>query len=325
MYLTQALKRAVQINRNEIATQDGERIRTWSESLDRISKLAGAMQNKGFSDNDRAAILSLNSDRYFEALYAAVWAGGIFVPINTRLAPPEIEFWLNDSESSVLFVDKTFAEIIEKSRSEGKIPSVKEIIYMSDGDCPSNMSNYETILEDATKIEDALRCKDDIAGLFYTGGTTGRSKGVMLSHTNLVSNSFNTITALNIPTNARWVHAAPMFHIADVTGAIAITRIAGQHYFIPSFSPEGVLKSMQDYSITDTLLVPTMINMLVHHPDIKKYDLSSLRQITYGASPMPESVIVKAMEVIPECKFTHAYGMTECSPLITSILSPSTA
>jgi len=238
LYLTQALKRAVQINRNEIATQDGERIRTWSESLDRISKLAGAMQNKGFSDNDRAAILSLNSDRYFEALYAAVWAGGIFVPINTRLAPPEIEFWLNDSESSVLFVDKTFADIIEKSRSEGKIPSVKEIIYMSDGDCPSNMSNYETILEDATKIEDALRCKDDIAGLFYTGGTTGRSKGVMLSHTNLVSNSFNTITALNIPTNARWVHAAPMFHIADVTGAIAITHIAGQHYFIPSFSIE---------------------------------------------------------------------------------------
>ena len=98
-------------------------------------------------------------------LYAAVWAGGIFVPINTRLAPPEIEFWLNDSESSLLFVDKTFADIIEKSRSEGKIPSVKEIIYMSDGDCPSNMSNYETILEDATKIEDALRCKDDIAGL----------------------------------------------------------------------------------------------------------------------------------------------------------------
>ena len=303
MYLTQALKRAVQINGKQIATQDGERIRTWSESVNRISKLASALKNLGFSNNDRAAILSLNSDRYFEALYASVWAGGIFVPINTRLAPPEIEFWLNDSESSIIFVDQTFSATIEKSMSEGKIPSVKEIIYMSDG---------------ASQIEDALRCKDDIAGLFYTGGTTGRSKGVMLSHTNLVSNSFNTITALNIPNDARWVHAAPMFHIADVTGAIAITHIAGQHYFIPSYSPEGVLKSIQDYSITDTLLVPTMINMLVHHPDIKKYDLSSLRQITYGASPMPESVIVKAMEVIPECKFTHAYGMTECSPLITS-------
>ena len=318
MYLTQALKRAVQINGKQIATQDGDRVRTWSDCIERISKLAGAMEKLGFSDNDRSAILSLNSDRYFEALYAAVWAGGIFVPINTRLAPPEIEFWLNDSESSILFVDKAFAEIVEKLRSQEKIPSVKEVVYMSDGDCPKNMHNYENILQEASPIEDKLRCKDDIAGLFYTGGTTGRSKGVMLSHTNLVSNSFNTITALNIPTNARWLHAAPMFHIADVTGAIAITHIAGQHYFIPSYTPEGVLKSFQDYSITDTLLVPTMINMLVYHPDINKYDLSSLRQITYGASPMPESVIIKAMEVIPECKFTHAYGMTECAPLITS-------
>ena len=116
MYLTQALKRAVQINGNKLATQDNKRIRTWSESVNRIGKLAGAMQKLGFKDNDRSAILSLNSDRYFESLYAAVWAGGIFVPINTRLAPPEIEFWLNDSESSLLFVDETFAEIVEKSR-----------------------------------------------------------------------------------------------------------------------------------------------------------------------------------------------------------------
>ena len=317
MYLTQALKRAAQINGNELATQDNNRIRTWSESLERISKLAGAMQKLGFKDNDRSAILSLNSDRYFEALYAAVWAGGIFVPINTRLAPPEIAFWLQDSESSILFVDKNFSEVIEELFQAGKIPSIKEIIYMSDDNCPANMQNYETILNENDKIDDALRCYDDIAGLFYTGGTTGRSKGVMLSHTNLVSNSFNTITGLTIPNNARWIHAAPMFHIADVTGVIAITHIAGQHYFIPGFSPEAVLNSIQDYSITDTLLVPTMINMLVHHPDVTKYNLSSLRQLTYGASPMPESVIIKAMEVIPKCNFVHAYGMTECSPLLT--------
>ena len=147
---------------------------------------------------------------------------------------------------------------------------------MSEDNCPANMQNYETILNENDKIDDELRCYDDIAGLFYTGGTTGRSKGVMLSHTNLVSNSFNTITGLTIPNNARWIHAAPMFHIADVTGVIAITHIAGQHYFIPGFSPEAVLNGIQDYSITDTLLVPTMINMLVHHPDVTKYNLSSL-------------------------------------------------
>ena len=163
MYLTQALKSAVQIRGNEIATQDHDRTRTWSESLLRIKKLAGAMQKLGFRNNDRSAILSLNSDRYFEALYAAVWAGGIFVPINTRLAPPEIEFWLNDSESSLLFVDKAFVKIIEQSRSEGKIPSVKEIIYMSDDKCPENMYNYENILYQASDVDDALRSKDDIA------------------------------------------------------------------------------------------------------------------------------------------------------------------
>ena len=318
MYLTQALKRAVQVNGNKLATQDHDRKNTWSKSLNRISKLAGAMKSLGFKNNERSAILSLNSDRYFESLYAAVWAGGIFVPINTRLAPPEIEFWINDSESSIVFVDENFSKIIEELRANGKISSVKECVYMSDGSCPDSMHNYENILNSAEPVEDALRSYNDIAGLFYTGGTTGRSKGVMLSHTNLVSNSFNTLTALNIPKDPRWVHAAPMFHIADVTGAIAITHIAGQHYFIPSYSPDGVLKAIQNYSITDTLLVPTMINMLVHHPDIDKYDLSSLRQITYGASPMPESVIIKAMEVIPECKFCHAYGMTECAPLLTT-------
>ena len=261
MYLTQALKRAVQINGNKLATQDNKRIRTWSESVNRIGKLAGAMQKLGFKDNDRSAILSLNSYRYFESLYAAVWAGGIFVPINTRLAPPEIEFWLNDSESSLLFVDETFAEIVEKSRLEGKIPSVKEIIYMSDDNCPKNMHNYEAILEEADAIDDAFRSYDDIAGLFYTGGTTGRSKGVMLSHTNLVSNSLNTIIGLTIPNNARWVHAAPMFHIADVTGAIAITHIAGQHYFIPGFSPDAVLNSIQAPNVLSTHVSPLIFNI----------------------------------------------------------------
>ncbi len=317
MYLTQGLKRAVQINGNRLATQDHDRKRTWSESLNRISKLAGAMQSLEFKDNDRSAILSLNSDRYFESMYAAVWAGGIFVPINTRLAPPEIAFWINDSESSIIFVDENFSEVVEDLKNAGKIPSIKECVYFSDGKCPSSMHNFESLIDNNKPIEDAIRSYDDIAGLFYTGGTTGRSKGVMLTHTNLVANSFNTITALNIQKDPHWLHAAPMFHIADVTGAIAITHIAGQHHFIPGFSPEGVLTGIQEYSITDTLLVPTMINMLVHHPDINKYDLSSLRQITYGASPMPESVIIKAMEVIPECHFCHAYGMTECSPLLT--------
>ena len=317
MYITQALKRSAQVNENGLATKDGNRSYTWKQSLDRVSKLASGLQNLGFKTGERAAILSLNSDRYFEALYAAPWAGGIFVPINTRLAPPEIEFWLNDSESSILFVDNNFSEIALELIKSGKVPSLKKCIYMSDGDIPEKMESFEEIIESSQPIEDAHRGYDDIAGLFYTGGTTGRSKGVMLSHNNLVSNSFNTLASFRFEDNLKWLHAAPMFHIADITGVLTITQLAGEHYFIPGFTPDGVLKSIEGYKITDTILVPTMVNMLVYHPEVTKYDLSSLRQINYGASPMPETVILKAMEVIPKCMFAHAYGQTECAPLLT--------
>ena len=122
MYLTQALKRSAQVNENGLATKDGNRSFTWKQSMQRISKLAGGLKKLDLKTDERAAILSLNSDRYFEILYAAPWAGGIFVPINTRLAPPEIEFWLNDSESSILFVDKNFSNIAKELIETGKVP-----------------------------------------------------------------------------------------------------------------------------------------------------------------------------------------------------------
>lgn len=318
MYLTQGLKRAAQIKPNVLATYDGGRTHTWSEVVERVSKLAGALQSLGVTDDERAGILALNSDRYMEAMYACSWAGGVFVPINTRLAPPEIAFWINDSETRLLFIDDTFAPVVAELRASNKIPSVEHVILMSDT-APSNGElAYENVLSEGTAVEDAERGYEDLAGLFYTGGTTGRSKGVMLSHRNLVFNTFNTIAAIPFSEDAKWLHAAPMFHIADCLAIFTITQVAGQHYFVPGFTPDGVLQNVQDHGITDTLLVPTMCNMVVNHPTVGDYDLSSLRHIAYGASPMPEAVILKALEVIPDCKFTHAYGQTECAPLSTA-------
>jgi len=116
MYLTQGLKRAAQIKPNVLATHDGERTRTWGELIERVARLAGALRDLGVVDGERAGVLSLNSDRYLEALYATVWAGGVFVPINTRLAPPEIAFWIKDSECRVLLIDDTFAPVIAEHR-----------------------------------------------------------------------------------------------------------------------------------------------------------------------------------------------------------------
>jgi long-chain acyl-CoA synthetase len=316
MYLTQALRRSVQISGNEIATINGERRQTYTELLDRVRRLAGAIRNTlKLADGARGAILALNSDRYYEFSYAMPWAGCVFVPVNTRLAPPEIAYWLDDSGSEVLFVDDAFLPAIEALK--GKMASVREIVYIGDADTPEGMHGYEDLIAGSEAVDDAGKGYDDLAALYYTGGTTGVSKGVMLSHRNIVSNALNTIPAVDFRSDMRWLHAAPMFHIADALAIYGVTMVAGRHVFIPAFEPVTVMKAIQAEAITESLWVPTMINMIANHPDIGKYDLGSLRHLPYGASPMPAAVINKAIEVLPDCKFTHAYGQTECAPLVT--------
>jgi long-chain acyl-CoA synthetase len=260
-------------------------------------------------------VLALNSDRYYEYFYAVPWAGGVFVPINIRLAPPEVAFWLNDSGAEILFIDDNFLDVLQAL--DGKLETVREIIYMGDGPVPDGMHGYEDILAAAEAVPDALRGGDDLAGLFYTGGTTGRSKGVMLSHSNLICNSYNVIGGMHFKPGIRWLHAAPMFHIADGLAVFGVTMVTGVHIFIPGFTPVDSLKAISEHKISHSLFVPTMMNALVNHPDIANYDLSSLTSVAYGASPMPEAVIKQAMEVIPNAEFTHAYGQTECAPLST--------
>ena len=316
MYITQALKRNVQLFPDKTSTAYMDRTFTWKESLDRISKIAFSIKEIGIAVGDRVAILAHNSDRYFEFLYSTSWAGAVFVPINTRLAPPEIEFWINDSESKLLFVDKNFSDVITKLKKENKIPTIKNIVYLSEDTCPDNMISYDDLIT-SQSVDDELRGYDDLAGLFYTGGTTGRSKGVMLSHTNMVIDALNCALMANMNENARWLHAAPMFHIADCAGLFGISQVGGSHYFIPGFIPKLFFEAVSKFKITETILVPTMVNMAVHDPEISNFNLNSLKKIMYGASPMPEPVIVKAMEMLPNCTFYHAYGQTECAPLLT--------
>ncbi|MEH6525324.1 MAG: long-chain-fatty-acid--CoA ligase [Sneathiella sp.] len=315
MYITQILKRAVQTRGDLIATICGERQHTYKQFSNRVQKFAGALRSLGIGDGERVAILAHNSDRYLEFYYATPWAGGIFVPVNTRLAVPEFAYWLNDSGSEILLVDDAFAGVVAQLREQ--VPSLKHIIYIGESDTPAGMLDYETLVADHDLVEDAGRNNDELAGLFYTGGTTGVSKGVMLSHRNFVSNTLNSMPAFNFNEGSRWLHAAPMFHIADGCAVFGVTMGLATHVFIPGFTPAGTMQAMQDHKVTNTLLVPTMVNMVVNDPTVGNYDLSSVRDIVYGASPMPEAVIVKAIEVLPNCGFTHAYGQTECAPLVT--------
>ena len=143
MYLTQALKRTMQIAGGVLATSCAGRERNWRECRDRVARMAGALRALGLEDGGRAAILALNSDRYFEFFYAVPWAGGVFVPINIRLAAPEIAFWLNDSGAEILFIDDRFLPMLDALK--GKIESVRELIYIGDGPIPDGMHGYERL------------------------------------------------------------------------------------------------------------------------------------------------------------------------------------
>ncbi|MGQ0701315.1 MAG: long-chain-fatty-acid--CoA ligase [Panacagrimonas sp.] len=319
MYITQTLRRAVQINANKLATVYGPRRQTWAQFQDRIARLGGALRGLGVGSEDRVAILALNSDRYIEYFYAVAWIGAASNPVNIRLAPPEIAYTLNDSGSEVLLIDDAFAPMLPALRSLAK--ALKQVVFIGEGARPEGCLGYEDLIAATSPAEDVNAGGGTLAGLFYTGGTTGKSKGVMLTHDNVVYNALNVIPALHYDDSAVYLHAAPMFHLADMANTFALTAVGGTHVAIPRFDVDDLLKAIAAEKVTHTVLVPTMINLLVSSGKIAQHDVSSLRRMLYGASPMPEAVLLRAMEALPGVGFTQGYGQTEAAPVV-SFLEP---
>ncbi len=313
--IAQFVRRAVQTGANKLATVNGARSQTWRTFDGRMKRLAGAMHALGFKPGERIGILSLNSDRYLEALFGLSHGGFVFVPINTRLAPPEIVFWLADSGCVALFVDEAFVPVLPAVLPE--TPDLRTVVYIGEGAAPSGLTEYESLLEGAAPLADSIGQDQDLAGIFYTGGTTGRSKGVMLSHNNIMANALNIYPGTQANEDSRYIHAAPMFHLADNAMTFVVTGFGGTHYFLPRFDPVGLMAAIAEYKVTVMLIVPTMVNMMVHHPDVAKYDLSSVHRLLFGASPMPEAVLRRATQVMPATEFVQAYGQSEASPLLT--------
>jgi long-chain acyl-CoA synthetase len=314
------LTRAAQTNPNGIATICKDRQHTWTELKDRVARLAAGLQQQGLAEGGSVAMLALNSDRYYEFMFAAPRAGGVFVPLTTRLAVPEIVYWLTDSETEVLFIDDAFLPMLDAIKAD--VPKLKCCIYTGDGETPEGLVNHEDLIANNAAVDASPRCETDLVGLFYTGGTTGRSKGVMLSHRNILANSMQSLTVMHFDADDVYLHAAPMFHIADGFLAVAMALLGITNVFIPGFEPQATLDAMKEHKVTRVLLVPTMINMLINFPAAQDYDFSRLKSVLYGASPMPEAVIKQAMELMPTTGFTQAYGQTEAAPVLT-LLTPA--
>ena len=322
MHIAQGLAHAVKVAGNRPAISCGETTYTWSQFAYRTDCLARGLAQLGIERGDRMAVLMLNCHRYFELYYACARMGAVIVPLNTRLAPPEIAFILNDSEARMLIVDQIFASHASKPQC---FSSVQQTVYSgpSTEKAPAGMHHYEHLVQQgATRrtSADQVVGEEDLFGVFYTGGTTGRAKGVMLSHQNIISNAMHAIMTIGINSRDVYLHAAPMFHLGDLGGAFAITLMGAQHVFLPAFQPAQILQTIQAplgaHRVTITMLVPTMINALLNHPEVDSYDVSSLRTLIYAASPMPVELLKQGLKKWGQI-FVQGYGMTETAPILT--------
>lgn len=311
--LVSALERNVKLYGNEYAVVDKERNFTWEGHVKRVAKLSGALQTLGLCAGDKFGIIGENSFRYTELLHSGYWGGAIPVAINHRLAPPEILHILEDSDCKLLALGKEFLPLIEsKELTDWK----KNCVYIGPLDETIPQIQYEKIIEDS-KGHRARECdEDELALLLYTGGTTGKSKGVQLTHKNIISNGMQIAIEMKAHEQDIYLHAAPMFHAADLL-CTAFTLTGAAHAYLPVFSPRAALESIEGYKVTKTMMAPTMIIMCLTDSEFNKYDTSSLKMMLYGSSPMAAEWVEKSIQGFNNTEIVQGYGLTECAPILT--------
>ncbi|MGE9764760.1 long-chain-fatty-acid--CoA ligase [Pseudomonas sp. PDM20] len=316
MYLTQGLQRSLQQTPEKVITLFGARRRTFREFGERVARLAGALRNLGMVADDRVSMLALNSDRYLEYMQGTWWGGGVLNPINIRWAVPEIVYSLDDCNTRFLLVDDYFLPLVEGIRAQ--VRNAPVFIYAGEKGAPPGMLDYETLLAAATPVEDAGRGGDDLACIMYTGGTTGFPKGVMQSHFNLWSACIQRMAEIHQGAEQRDLHVMPLFHIAGLARVVSGFIAGGSHVIQPTFDAPAVLRAIAEEGVTDAILVPTMILGLLAHPEFDQHDLSSLRRLTYGASPTAGEMIEQVLARLPNLQLSHSYGLTEACPIVST-------
>jgi acyl-CoA synthetase (AMP-forming)/AMP-acid ligase II len=311
------IERAARLNPAGVATRFVGRTQTWRDLSDRIARLAQGLQNFGLEEGERIAILGLNSDRYYESLFAIPRAGFCMVPLNTRWALPENSYALDDSGSRLVIFDDAFTE--QARELLGQCQALEAAVYMGEGDCPEWAVSYEGCIKENVVGEMSARGDDDMAGIFYTGGTTGFPKGVMQSHRAIWASAIGALPDLCLNRDSVYLHAAPMFHMADFAGTMGTTLGCGENVILQSFDPGEVLASFSSHKITNALLVPAMIKMIMNHPAAATTDVSSLKYMAYGASPMPAAALEQFMALWPSVGLVQAYGQTELAPVVSTL------
>ena len=335
MRLDQIIKIIAKNNQDKIALVDvmaGEKSISYGEYEQRCNNFGNYLINDfKINPDERVALLLENSVEICVAYYSICRTSAITVPLNFFMAKREIEYCLNDSKPVILIYGNKFTEDIKYYKE--KCPFIKEFIAEEKFEELSLISFTERRLKPPRKLS-----SDDVVFIAYTGGTTGFPKGVMLTHSGLVDNmarSADTILkslqekpdfkaeGLEI-LDQQVIIPIPIFHLAAMIVFLMSSGAGYTMYLHRGFDPEKIAQTIDKYKANHLVCVPTNIISLIEFlesEEAKKYDISNLKHLTYGAAPISPSVLAKALELLPQTSFRQAYGQTEYSPVITQLTS----
>jgi acyl-CoA synthetase (AMP-forming)/AMP-acid ligase II len=303
---------------DKTAVIDGDFKATYGEHLDRVLRLGDGMRSElGVGQKDRFAVLALNSHQFLELYHSSFLGGGMINPLNLRLAAHELEFILKDSGCRIVFADAPFAHVVDQVREQA---GVEKVVLIGDGDVPHDLK-LEDLVEAGKAVVPEEPEEDDPVILMYTGGTTGLPKGVVIDHRAAMLDMYKIGSQFPFDDDQVYLHQTPMFHAASFGGILTIPAVGGTTTFVGLFDPGPVLDNIERYQVTVTVVVPTMMQMLLDHPDFRPERLASLEILVYGASPMPTALLERVLGLLPDLDVYQGYGMTESCGLLT-LLGP---
>lgn len=306
---------------DKLGCQDKFKSFTFKEWNERSCRLANALKEMGVGYGDRVAILSYNRVEWMEIYVACAKGGQIAVPVLFRLAPPEIEYIINHSESKAFIVEAPFIEAVNSIRRNLPTVAADNFIYLGEGPAPEGYRHYEDVIAAGTPEEpDVMVDAADPWTLLYTSGTTGRPKGVLRTHESYIAQYMLNNINMGVRPTDKVMLVMPMCHVNSIYYSFPYTYVTApvMVYNMVSFDPEDLLKTIAEFKVTFTSLVPTHYIMILALPDEvkRKYDVSSIRQLLISSAPARKDLKLAIMEYFKNAELWEAYGSTEAG-LIT--------
>jgi fatty-acyl-CoA synthase len=324
MLLPQFLDRAIKLYGSKTALIDDEKVYTYSELNERVNQLSRGLLDSGVKKGDRVAYLAPNTSEMLEGFYGVLQLGAVMVPLNTRLIPDDYLYILNHSETKILFVDKELLYLITPVREQLKF--IEKIIVHGLEGSSEDITSYEEWLDqfDTEKIERPIMDEKDIATLLYTSGTTGKPKGVMLSHRSNYLHALSTMHHLRVSDRDVLLHVLPMFHVNGWGSPFYYTANGVTQVCLRKVNPKDIFQKINDYGVSVMHMAPTVLNTLLQYAEKDEiiHQAQNIRIVIAGSAPPP--AFVKRVEEQLNWEFIQVYGMTEASPLITTSVIRST-